>query len=227
MALTVASMLAKMRQQLVDETDTYRWSDAELVGYLNEAVRAIVAARPDASSVREVVNLVGGSKQALPANRLRLLEIECNMGTGGATPGRAVTLTERENLDQIDPNWRAGATSAEVKHYCYSDRDPKNFDVYPPQPAVSPGSVRAVMSALPTAMPSDGTGNFNLDDIYEPAAIHYGLGLAFLKDAEGGDDARATLHMRLAGDGLGVKFLADSRTSPRKAAPPTARASEA
>lgn len=47
MAATVAQLLARARAPLNDDAAPQRWSDTELLGYLNEAIALVRKSRPD------------------------------------------------------------------------------------------------------------------------------------------------------------------------------------
>jgi len=81
------AILDKAEVLLLDPTNV-RWPRNQLLDYLNDGQREVVIYRPDASMEDRVVALVDAStRQTLPANGLRLLDVVRNMGTDGATPG--------------------------------------------------------------------------------------------------------------------------------------------
>lgn len=113
-----------------------RWSAAELLGYLTDAMRAVVLLRPDAYSVTVPVQLsTGSTKQSIPADGARFLGIVRNMGADGLTPGLPVTPVKREDLDAANQDWHVEGFSAVVDHFVYDDTVPTIFYVTPPPAA--------------------------------------------------------------------------------------------
>ena len=93
---TVGSILDKAQSVLQDKT-AVRWPEEELIEWVNDACREIALIKPDASSRNEIVPLVGGTKQTLPAAALRLLRVVRNVSDPvGGVGGRAIRLVSRE-----------------------------------------------------------------------------------------------------------------------------------
>jgi hypothetical protein len=76
---TVNAAIDRVRGLLRDEVRPYQWSDAELIGWLNDAQVAICDARPEACTVTDVMALDGGTRQTLPDGAIRLLDVTRNM----------------------------------------------------------------------------------------------------------------------------------------------------
>jgi len=107
--MKVSDLIQRARKLLNDEDQVqYRWADAELISWINDAQRAVATLRPDACPDTKIVNLVAGTKQSIPAENFRLLDIVRNVASDGVTPGRAVGIIERETLDLFDPYWHKG-----------------------------------------------------------------------------------------------------------------------
>jgi len=166
---------------ILQDTTNIRWPTAELLDWLNDGQREIVLRKPDAYTVSEaVVLVVSETKQSIPAAGIQLIDIVRNLGVAGATPGRAVTRTERYILDTQRPDWNTETGTAEVKHYMFDERNPKVFYVYPPQPAASPGYVEVVYSSSPADL-ATAAATLTLDDIYSSALLDYVLYRAYSK----------------------------------------------
>lgn len=218
--LTAGSIVDKAELVLQD-TSNVHWTEAELLGWLNDAQRQIVMLRPDASSTVAVITLVAGSKQSLPSGALRLLEITRNMGNG-STPGEAVRLVDREALDAHLPTWHTAAQVATAKHYVYDERAPRTFYVYPPSNGTS-SSVEAIYSVAPTDVAAVGNA-ITLDDIYENQLLDWILYRAFSKDAEVGSMEKAMAHFSSFTSALGAKSGTDIAFGPGRNSPPAAPA---
>lgn len=215
--ITVASVISKA-QTILQDTTGIRWPETELLGWLNDGQREVVLYKPNAFVKNTSVQLVTGTKQSLPSDGVQLIDVVRNLGTNGSTPGRAVRIVIREILDSQVPGWHSSTASAEVKHYMYSPLDPRNFYVYPPQPAASTGYVELVYGATPTDATLSGT--ITLDDIYQPALVDYCLYRAYSKDTEfAADPNRAAAHQTAFITALTGKAKVEAGVNPNMNAP--------
>lgn len=148
-----------------------RYSEAELVGYLDDAQMAVAKYIPSAASRVDVVKLKPGTRQSLeriaaadclpgdgqgldgPVLGTGLLAMVRNMGTNGATPGRVIRPTSRKVLDAQNPTWHMLAGSP-IREYVYDPLTPRYFYVVPAVPATG-GAVWAEISytAQPVKLP--------------------------------------------------------------------------
>ena len=200
---------------VLQDTTGVRWPQTEeLLLWLNDGQREVVLRKPDAYAQNVVVQLVAGTKQSIPATGIQLLDVIRNMGTGGATPGRAITRIDREILDEQRPNWHSETASAETKHYMFDPRDPKHFYVYPPQHATA-GQVEEVYASSPTDLSALGD-TITLDDIYSGVLLDYILYRAYSKDADLTPTApqRAISHYNSFLASLGAKGQVEQAINP-------------
>lgn len=134
------------------------------------------------------------------------------MGSGGTTPGAAVTRISRAKLDAILPSWHTFTASATVKHFIYDPKNPKVFWVFPGQPSSSQGYVDLVRSVAPTALASVST-NIALDDVFEDILIDYCLFRAFAKQVENTFSlSKARFYQESFMAGLGLRGQAELGT---------------
>jgi len=193
-----------------------RFSEDELLAWFNAAVRDIVALKPDANTETEAVQLQAGTLQALPAEAIVLIDVPRNMGADGETPGRIINEGNRGLLDAQHPSWQTDTASATVLVYMYDPRRPKEFSVYPPQPAANQGYVDMVTSKMPaTAVLTEETRDTEtipLDDVYANAIVHATVVRALLKDPEYA--AVASKHLELTQVLLGTKEEVESINEP-------------
>lgn len=223
MPIAAQSIVRRVVETLQDNTSV-RWPVNELVRYLNDGQREIVLYRPDAMVTNSSLALAAGSKQALPVNGTKLIEVVRN--TAGSK--RSVRLVNREILDSQSPGWHNITGVTEILHFMYDPRDPKVFYVYPPA-AVSGASLDIVYAALPTDItePADGalytavTGNISVPDIYGNVIQDYILYRAYSKDSEyAGNAARAQAHYGAFANALGVEMKATVNFQPNTVANP-------
>jgi hypothetical protein len=180
MAVTAQSIIDKVRVQLIDTGTTQRWTDAELLYWVSDGQRAIVAALPQASYKVTTVSLAAGTRQSLPADGYKLLDVTRNLTSGGVA-GAPCTSIERTILDRQYPTWHSANASASVLHWTYDQNDPTAFFVYPRNTGT--GSVEVVYSFMPTDITST-SSNISVRDIYQTPLIDYVLYRAHSKDSD-------------------------------------------
>ena len=218
MPISAQSIIRRCVETLQDNT-SIRWPVAELVRYLNDGQREVVLYRPDSMVTNATVSCVAGTKQALPANGAKLIEVIRN--AAATSTKKSVRLTNREILDAQTPGWHNLPGSVDVLHYMYDPRDPRVFYVYPP--ATASAQLDIVYAAYPTDItePADGalytavTGNIGLPDIYGNVLQDYILYRAYTKDSEyAGNAARAQAHYAAFANALGVEIKATVAVGP-------------
>jgi hypothetical protein len=217
MPITAQSIVRRCVETLQDTT-SIRWPVAELVRYLNDGQREIIVHRPDAMVTNAAHTLIAGSRQTLPANGTKLIEVVRNSGGNK----RAVRLSVREILDAQVQGWHNLAGVTEIVHFMFDPRDPKTFYVYPPA-AASGASVDIVYSALPNDVtePAAGTdytavtGNISVPDIYGNVLQDYIMYRSYMKDSQyAGNANRATAHYAAFANALGLEIKATVGVAP-------------
>lgn len=210
----VKDVLYRVSVQLHDVSPQFnRWTSRELVSWLNEGQRAIAKYIPTSCSRIDAIKLQPGTKQSIDvvtAARIvpgdgssasdvqgnALQSVVRNMGSNGATPGRAIRITDRETLDVNDPNWHT-ATGTAVSQYVFDPRTPKIFYVSPGVPAT--GNVWVEVSWLIDPADINIAGSYawdgadttviSIDDKFTDDLVNYILARAFMKDAEAAANA--------------------------------------
>lgn len=224
MPIKARQVIDRAKTTLLDETGV-RWDDGELLNYLNDGQREIIKYKPEAGTVNSSVQLVAGTKQSLPAGSVALVEVTRNMGADGNTPGDIIHEVPMKTLDAILPGWHRAIPSQCALHFCFDDRNPKIFYVYPPQPATGMGYVELVRVENPadcTLADYDGvdTGSTDSDltlaDEYANDLYHFVLYRAHSKETEAASTQKAAFHLQAFGQGLGVLDLAEQKVEPRK-----------
>ena len=206
MAIAAQSVIRRVVETLQDPT-SIRWPVPELVRYLNDGQREVKLHRPDTVRQTGDIALVPGSRQKLPANADKLIEIWHNKASK-----RAVQMVDRRILDDQTPGWHALPGSADILHYTYDPRVPTEFFVYPP--ASGGSSLVGAFSVNPTdiAEPADGSlytavvGDVAVIDALANCLQDYILYRAYTKDSEyAGNGARAQGHYNAFANALGIE----------------------
>jgi hypothetical protein len=209
MALTAANVLTRAADIIQDQTNV-RWPQDELLRYLNDARREVAIARPDLYATTANVSLSAGSKQSLPADGMRLIDVIRNMPGGVA--GNALRIVEREILDAQKPGWHTESQTAALKHFMYDERNPRVFYVYPP--ATSGHQIEITYGKSPTDITNTSTELAD-EDIYAGAIVDYVCYRAFSKDSEyAGNAQRAMAHYQQFLNALGLGGKVTKMVSP-------------
>lgn len=199
--------------ELLQDRVGERWTRATLRGFLSEAQRAVVVLKPNAYVQNGNMQLVAGTRQALPAAGIQLLDVVRNMGDTGNKPGRPVRRIERELLDTQVPNWHRARAAAEVQHFACAVNDLKNFYVYPP--ATGTTYVEIVYSTTPPDVLAGAA--IGLDDIYQTALVNYVVYRALSIDADyAADPARAGAYLSAFNVAVTGKTAAEMARNPNR-----------
>ena len=213
---TVGDLIQEVYVQLHDDRLRARWSETELLDYLNQGFEEAIAIRPEIGAVTATIPLVTGTKQAVPENGVRLLDISRNMD--GETPGRVIRQVDRDNLDGTDPDWHTAAPASVIWEFTYDPkREPKAFYVNPP--AAAGTEIELVYSRVPEYVPVSGWEGelIPLDNIYHAAWVNYVVYRALNKMVDYAmEDGRATQHLRQFYFLIGAKHEADKLSAPRE-----------
>jgi hypothetical protein len=193
--------------------DEARWTDAEIIRWINDSRMAIITRRPVACSKIATVPLVAGTYQTIPANGVVLFDLICNMGLSGTVPGRAIRRTDRQNLDDEEFYWHKAAAKAEISQYTFDDRSPKDYFVWPP--AVEGATVRMSYSAIPTEVTAlDDTLDIGLEVM--DAVVNYVAYRAKAKDSQYANAAEAAAFYGAFSDALGTQTQTQAAASPNQ-----------
>jgi len=227
MSIAAQAIIRRVVETLQDTT-SIRWPVAELVRYLNDGQREIIVHRPDAMVTNASLTLTAGTKQSLPSNGAKLIDVVRN----SAGTKRAIRMCAREILDAQSPGWHNLSGVTEIVHFMFDPRDPKVFYVYPPAQSAG-ASVDLVYSALPTdiAEPAAGTdysavsGAISVPDIYSNALQDYVLYRAYTKDSQyAGNEARAQARYAAFANALGIEIKATVAVAPQSVGNPNQQA---
>ena len=220
--LTGANLISRI-QDILQDTTSIRWPEAELLRYINDAQREVCNLRPESTATTANLALVVGTKQTLPSGGLRLIKVTRNMSSAAnsATGKRAVRLVDADILNTQEPNWHDPTVSGDaahtttVKHYIFDEDDPRSFYVYPGASSTST-FLEIVYSAAPTDLTAT-SSTISVDDIFANAIIDYVLFRCYLKDAEyAGNQQRAGTHFQLFSSSLGAGGQAQFNVSPNQ-----------
>ena len=216
---TGANLLSRV-ESILQDTANVRWTEAELLNYINDGQREIANLKPDATALHSNVQFVTGTKQAIPTDGLRLLSVVRNMSdaSGGATGGKAIRLVARDILDTQEPNWHDPTVTGDAthgttpKHFMFDENDPLNYYVYPG--IAGNAYAEIIYSQRPTDL-ANTSATIAVPDNYSNALIDYCCFRAFMKDAEfAGNQQRAGAHYQTFSVSVNGKAQIDALIKP-------------
>lgn len=211
MAIAVADVLVRLDDLLLDDKRV-RWSEEERIRWINDAAGAILIRRPAARAKPVTVALAKGAQQAIPDNGVTLLDVISNIKPDGSA-GRAVRRTDRQLLDDADPDWQSGRAKPEIRHFTFDDRAPKIFYVYPP--AIAGTQIRLIHAELPDPVASS-ADTLDLQGEYMEAVVNYVAYRAKSKDSEYANAGEAAAFYGAFNDGLGGQSQSQANASPNQ-----------
>lgn len=177
----LASDLIAQVSTVLHDIANERWSVATHLAHLNAGLLEVVSQRPEAYVLHTPVPVAAGvTRQALPAGALRAIDFTHNLGADGNTPGKAVRMVSRDQIDAMRPTWHADPPGTSVAHCMFDARDPLTFYVYPRQKVAT--YVAGVLSAAPSLAAA--TQNLPVSDLYANALVEFCLYKARSLDAE-------------------------------------------
>lgn len=212
MSVLVSDVLNRAAKTLLDHRFE-RWERPELIAWAADAALAIIERRPAAGTRTLTVTLQAGTLQVLPADCVQLMDVVRNVDASGA-PGRIIRLTDRQSLDDENPDWHADPEADQVKQYTYDERLPTEFFVYPP---VIAGTKVQLSAACVPAPVSEETDQLAINPIYRPAIVDYIVYRAMSKDDDAANIQKAAMHYSAFVDAIGGQNNVAEATSPNRA----------
>lgn len=206
MAFTVGDVVSSARHTLLDALGT-AWTDSELIEYVNEALEATSAVKPDMHVVRGNIEMVEGALQQLPEGGVSLIDVFENAYSGGL-----VTLVDKSLLEECNRFLTPADRDREVEHFTADPRDPTRFAVTPPNDGT--GEVRAVYGAVHPAV-TDLVDALDANNVYKPALIDYVLHRAYAKNSKRQDLTKSDYHKKQWGQALGLKSQSQAAIAPK------------
>jgi hypothetical protein len=222
----LASDIISRVRLVLNDNDGVRWLNAELFQWITDSQLLIALVRPDAVNATVNHPLVAGTRQTIPSDGLRLLDLKRNLLNAEGAAGPAIRIVEQSDLDLFNPAWHQAVAQTTVKNYVYDNRDVLAFYVYPP--AKVGARVELLYSKNPGVIDSLSDA-LAVQDIYQEVVVNYVLFRAYAKDAAFANNAQLmTGYLQIINGLLGVKLTKDVAFSPKmynKGVAPTASAS--
>ena len=215
--LTVGYIVNVVEKKALDEAND-DFTQAELIGLYNLALRFIVSLVPRAYTITTSELLAPGTLQSIPATGLALSNLVRNMGSDpGETPGEAITEADIDAMNKLVPSWSTETAVEEVDNFMRIAGMDASFFVSPPSDGT--GYVQMVYFAMPPTTTYDEDGDWENDKIpisdeFIPALPDAMLYNAYDDDTDTpGNLPRSQMYYQRAVQILGIK---DTQTKGRK-----------
>lgn len=180
----------------LQDTRRSTWTEAEVLAYLNEALRATAGVKPDMYVVEGYVTPVAGISQTIPSDGIAFMDITHNQ------TGRVVTQVDKALLEEASRFWPAATQQAEVEHYTADPRYPLQYTVFPPNNGA--GSIYLKYGAVPPEITTP-YQSLSIPDSYEHPIVNFMLYRCWWKNSKDQDLTRATACLQAWGAALGLK----------------------
>lgn len=207
MTITAQSII-KRAQTTLQDPEGVRHPATELVEYLNDAQRALIAVRNDVGATTVAFVPATGARQTIPDTAMALMDVLGN--TSGNR--RSIRKVDKDVMDATARDWASSTASKVATNFMFDpERDPRTFWLYPP--AAAGASVDLLIAAYPTDVAAPGgavyttvTGDISVPDQWDNALLNYVLARAYDKDAEFAGNAQlSATHMASFLSQAGVK----------------------
>lgn len=192
----LSAVCTEVRDATLDETATYRVSDAKLVTYANGALREMCLLRPDLFSASGDITCTQSKMiQSAPAASVKLLNVY------GIKNGAVIAEIDWQTLNLRYPNkWKSAASGAAL-YWIRHETNPNKFYCFPPAPASQ--TLDGEWAAAPTALTATSDA-IPVSDIYIPAIRDYMIFRIESREDEYVNSGRAQMHLEKFYSLLGV-----------------------
>lgn len=206
--MTPQDVITEVRQLIQDEDAPYRYTDAFLLGKVNQALKRIAVLRPDLFAYVGTMTCTADAViQSAPSDSIRVIEVYSIVG------GNALTETNREVLDQNAPGWPNVAAAA-AQNWMRNVRNPNKFYIYPKAPAAQDLNIEYAQTPTDYALTDT---ILLIPDGYFPVVVDASVFLVESVDNENVTSGRAQLFhdsfMRMLGLTTQAREITDSETS--------------
>ncbi len=117
-------------QQEQTRDDLTTWTEADIIQYVNEAVKNIIQRAPQANSKKEFITGAIGVEQELPADAVSIINVIAN-ATVSNKLGDVIHEVDVTMKDTYNPAWRSSRAKTKVVEWMKRS-EPTKFLVWPP-----------------------------------------------------------------------------------------------
>lgn len=216
----IVSDIVNVARGILIDASKVTWSDATLIGHLNEFGRYLAGVKRDLVTVRDAIGLQPGVSQEITQlyggrEVVALLDV-----TRNHVSKSVVTQCDKALLDEVNRFWPADDETTDVDNFCVNVKEPTRFYVTPPNNGY--GYLDATLGVVPDAV-SALTDTWPLLAIYQSPAIDFVLARAYAMNTKKQDVVKSDYYNKRCDTKIGLKAQAQIAAVPKTADPPEAR----
>ena len=233
-----SDIVDEVRGELNDEdTSNLRWSDADMLVFVNAGQREIVTLLPEANMVEAINTITQGSstKQTIPSDGIKFIKCISARDNTNSVRGPMMRRVERDALDSLFlewshpdvdvdqprvPNFTNIHTDVRYEQFAHDPREPYEYWIYPVPPVSGTTFLSFVYCQLPADLVAL-SGTFALDDQYQNAMVEYVIYRCLSRDGRygAGSENRQELLNNFR-QVLGLEPIQADRVGPESSRPP-------
>lgn len=175
----------------LNDPDFVRWSEANLIQYLNDGCLLLCQLNPLTNAKTAVITLNNGTLQQAGSDSLGIINIHRSV-----TTGRSLRRIDPRLLDTVLPLWQEKELSDDTREFILDSMVKNRFWVYPP--ALGNARVEATISKKPevVGLPVNNVYDpFPLDDEHSNTIKTYMLHRAYSTDSGTGSIQKAQMYL--------------------------------
>lgn len=175
----------------LNDPDFVRWSEANLISYLNDGCLLLCQLNPLTNAKTAVLRLTNGTLQQAGSDSLDVINIHRSV-----TTGRSLRRIDQRLIDTVLPLWQDKPLSEDTREFILDGMVKNRFWVYPP--ALGGARLEATISKKPevVGLPvNDVYAPFPLDDEHSNTIKTYMLHRAYSTDTGTGSIQKAQMYL--------------------------------
>lgn len=218
---TVGFCVDMAERKILDESND-EYTEQNLIDLYNLSVKEIINLVPSASSETRTWKTSATTKQMIPSDAVGLVDVLVNMGTDGATPGKAIRETTLNIMKSLLPTYETDTAAAVIQHFIRIPESRTQFLVYPKSDGTP--YLMAQIITIPTAIVWDADGDWEvavigIDDTYSHAIINGMVYIAYDDDSDvPGNSPRSQMFYQRFMQDLGLRDQKVTTRRQRRAA---------
>lgn len=213
--ILVSVIVNEARGILIDAAKV-TWSDATLIGHLNEFGRLTAGVKRDLYTVRAEIGLQAGVDQeceqvVVDGDTLTVASVlDITRNTVGER--KAIVQCDKALLDEVNRFWPIDDQAIDVENFAVNVKEPTRFYVTPPNDGY--GHVMATLGCVPPAVAAL-TDEWPVNEIWHAAAVDFVLSRAYAMNTKKQDITKAQFYYNAYGAKVGLKAQAQIAATPK------------
>jgi len=185
------------------------YTEPDLIGFLNEALRATTNVKKDLYVVTGPIPLIPGIVQELPEDGVELIDITHNKDSG-----QVCTQVDLDLLQETNRFWPQDDVTVTVENWAFNPKNPRHFYVTPPNAGGSGVAVEGLYGAVhPEIIVS--TEALVISSENQHLLVNFMLARCYSISSKRYDPTKEAYYMNEWKQGVGLKSTAQLAVAPR------------